>query len=134
MNWRFTQNPSVKYKIKAALSDNTVIGYVVLEIVNDDGYLVGSIFDLLTLRDHVDVVLTLFDEAVKYLDSINIDCISFTTMNSNFYQKIADSLGFINAPYASETHVMFWGYNEYFYDTINRLKPEKIYFSYSDYY
>jgi hypothetical protein len=134
MNWRFKQNPNVKYRIKAALSDNRVIGYVVLEIANDNGYLVGSIFDLLTLRDRVDIVRTLFDEAVKYLDSLNIDCISMTTMQGNFYQKIANSLGFINAPYASEVRVSFWGYNEYFYDTIRGLKPEKIYFSYSDYY
>jgi hypothetical protein len=118
----------------AALSDNKIIGYIILEIINDDGYLVGSIFDLLTLRDRVDIVLILFNEAVKYLDSLNIDCISLTTMQGNFYQKIADSLGFINAPYASEVRVMFWGYNEYFYDTISGLKPEKIYFSYSDYY
>jgi hypothetical protein len=134
MNWRFKQNPNVKYGIKAALSDNKIIGYIILEIINDDGYLVGSIFDLLILRDRVDIVLILFNEAVKYLDSLNIDCISLTTMQGNFYQKIADSLGFINAPYASEVRVMFWGYNEYFYDTISGLKPEKIYFSYSDYY
>jgi hypothetical protein len=134
MNWRFTQNPNVEYRIKAALSDDRVIGYVVLEIANDDGYLVGSIFDLLTLRDRVDIVITLFDEAVKYFDSLNVDCVSLTTMQGNFVQNIADSLGFINAPYASEVRVRFWGYNEYFYDAISRLKPEKIYFSYSDYY
>jgi hypothetical protein len=73
-----------------------------------NGYLVGSIFDLLTLRDRVDIILTLFNEVVKYLDSLNIDCISLTTMQGNFYQKIADSLGFINASYASEVRVMFW--------------------------
>lgn len=134
MNWRFTQNPRVKYRIKAALSDNKVIGYVVLEIDDNDGYLVGSIFDLLSVHDRVDVVLPLFNEAVKYFDSLNIDCISLTTMQGHSYQKIASSLGFINAPYASEAFVRFWGYNEYFYDTISGLKPEKIYFSYSDYY
>jgi hypothetical protein len=134
MNWRFTQNPSAKYRIKAAISDDRVIGYIVLEITNDDGYVVGTIFDLLTLRDRADIVHTLLEEAVKYLDSLNVNYISLTTMQGNLYQEIADSLGFINNPDAAEAHVMFWGYNEYFYDTISGLKPEKIYFSYSDYY
>jgi len=134
MNWRFTQNPRVKYKIKAALFGDRVVGYVVLEIDDNKGYLAGSIFDLLSLRDRVDVIFTLFEEAVNYFDSLNIDCISITTMQGHSYQKIADSLGFVNAPYASEVRVMFWGYNDYFYNTISGLRPEKIYFSYSDYY
>jgi hypothetical protein len=134
MNWRFTQNPRVKYRIKTALSKDQVIGYVVLELDDDDGYLTGSIFDLLSLRDNIDVVLPLFEEAVNFLDSLNVDCMSLTTMQGHLYQKIAESLGFFNAPYASEVRVMFWGYNDYFYDTISSLRPEKIYFSYSDYY
>jgi hypothetical protein len=134
MNWRFTRNPNVKYKVKAALSGDKLVGYVVLEIDNNDGYLAGSIFDLLTLPDYPDVVFPLFEETVHYFDSLDVDCISLTTMEGHSYQKIADSLGFINATYASEVHVMFWGYNNYFYEKISSLRPEKTYFSYSDYY
>lgn len=134
MNWRFNKNPSMKYKIKAALSEDKIVGYVVLELSNEDGYLVGSIFDLLTLPDRIDVVSPLFEETINYLDSLDVDCISFTTMQGHPNQKIANCLGFFNAPYASEVHVMFWGYNEYFYDRISSLRPEKTYFSYSDYF
>jgi hypothetical protein len=134
MNWRFTKNPKVKYEIKAALSGERIVGYLVFEIDNNEGFLAASIFDLLSLGNCVDVIFSLFEEAVNYFDSLNIDCASITTMQGHFYQKIADSLGFVNAPYASEVHLMFWGYNDYFYDTISILRPEKVYFSYSDYY
>ncbi len=134
MNWRLTQNPNVKYHVKAALSGDKLVGYVVLELDDNDGYLAGSIFELLSLPDYPDVVFPLFEETVHYFDSLGVDCISMTTIHGHSYQKIADSLGFINAPYASDVHVMFWGYNNYFYDRISSLRPEKTYFSYSDYY
>ena len=133
MNWRFTQNPIEKYQIKVASSGGEIIGYAVLEIEDFGGYTVGSIYDLLPARGHNEAVFPIFSEVVKYFDSLNIDCISLTTMQGHPLQKIAASLGFVNAPYASEAYVRFWGYNDYFYDKMRDLKAEKIYFSYSDY-
>jgi len=43
-------------------------------------------------------------------------------------------MGFIDAPYATESHVRFWGYNDYFYDTLEKLGSERVYFSYADYF
>ena len=134
MNWRFNQNPNLKYKVKAAISNGKIIGCVVIEVFNDKGYLDSSIFDLLFHPNRIDVISPLFEEAIHYCDSLDVDCISLTTMQDNKYQKIAESLGFFIAPYASDVHVMFWGYNEYFYHNICSLRPEKTYFSYSDYY
>jgi len=134
MNYRFTKNLGTRYKIKAALYEGEVVGCVILEFDDDEGYLAGSISDLLFVKDRFDVVLPLFDEAISYFDSLNTDCISLTTMQGHPYQKIANSYGFFNAAYASEVHVMFWGYNEYFYDKLSSLRADKTYFSYTDYY
>ena len=133
MNWRFTQDPSGDYKIIAALSNNKIIGYAVLELNDDNGYLGGYIIDLLSLQNRVDVVLALFNEAVGFFDSLNINCINLAIEGSS-YQKIANLFGFINAPSLSETHVRFWGYSKYFYNKFIELKTDKIYFSYADYF
>lgn len=134
MNWRFPQNPRGNFTIKTAVCDGTVVGYVVLEIDDYEGYTVGSIYDLLPARGHAGAVQPMFNEVVRHLDTLGIECISLTTMRTNSYHRIASSLGFIDAPYASEAYVRFWGYNEYFYDTLMGLQPEKVYFSYSDYF
>jgi hypothetical protein len=132
MNWRFTLNPLQEYITKAVLSEGKVIGYTILEIDDSEGYNIGYICDLLPARGRDDVVLLLFKEAVKYFDSLNVDCIYLLTMQGHLYQKIASSLGFINAPVSNEYYLRFWGYNDNFYNTIRSLTPDKIYFSYSD--
>jgi hypothetical protein len=134
MNWRFTQNPETEYKIKVAELDGEIIGYAVLEVEDYNHYLIGSIFDLITFQDRMDLVYSIFEELVKYFDSAGIECISVTTMRGHPYNKAAISLGFLNATYASGSHVMFWGYNDQFYESLNRLRPDRIYFSYSDFY
>ncbi len=134
MNWRFTQNPEAVYKIKAAELDGKIVGYVVLEFEDYNGYSIGSIFDLITFQDRYDLVYSIFEALVTFFDSTGIECISLTTMRGHSYHEAATSLGFINATYASGSHVRFWGYNDQFYKSLNRLKPDRIFFSYSDFY
>jgi hypothetical protein len=132
MNWRFIKDPTKDYKIVAAVSDNEIIGYVVLEIDDDNGYLGGYLIELLSLRNRNDVNLALIKEAVRYFDSLEINCINLA-IEGNSCQKLATFFGFINAPYFSETYIRFWGYTQYFYDNFVRLKNDMIYFSYADY-
>jgi len=134
MNWRFAENPKHNYTIKAAVSGGEVVGYVVLELDDYEGYMVGSIYDLLPTRGHPDAVLQLFRGAVRHFEALGINCISITTMQGGAYHRVASALGFIDAPYATESYIRFWGYNDYFYKTLQGLEPEKVYFSYSDYF
>jgi GNAT superfamily N-acetyltransferase len=134
MNWRFAQNPRKNYKIKAAVSGDEVVGYVVLELDDYEGYNVGAIYDMLPARGHPDAVQPLFKEVIRHFDALGVNCISLTTMQGGPYHRVASSLGFIDAPYATESYVRFWGYNDYFYDTLEKLGPERVYFSYADYF
>ena len=134
MNWRFAANPRRNYGIKAAVSGGEVVGYVVLELDDYEGYNVGAIYDLLPASGHGDAVVPLFKEVLRHFDALGVNCVSLTTMQGGAYHRIASSLGFIDAPYATESYVRFWGYNDYFYDTMEALKPEKVYFSYADYF
>jgi hypothetical protein len=134
MNWRFVQNPKRNYKIKAAVSGGEVVGYVVLELDDYEGYMVGAIYDMLPARGHPDVVLPLLKEVIRHFDALGINCISLTTMQGGLYHRIASLLGFIDAPYATESYVRFWGYNDYFYNTLKKLGPGRVYFSYADYF
>jgi hypothetical protein len=134
MNWRFIQNPETTYKIKAAELDGEIVGYAVLEVEDYDGYSIGSIFDLFTFQDRYDLVKSIFKELVAYFDSTGVECISVTTMCGHPYNEAATSLGFLNATYAADSHVRFWGYNDQFYNSLKLLKPNRIYFSYSDFY
>jgi hypothetical protein len=134
MNWRFAGNPRRNYTIKAAVSGGEVVGYVVLELDDYEGYMVGAIYDMLPARGHPNAVLPLFKEVIRHFDALGINCVSLTTMQGGPYHRVASSLGFIDAPYATESYVRFWGYNDYFYDTLEKLGPERIYFSYADYF
>lgn len=99
LNWRYGSNRGGKYIIKKAISGDKILGYIVLEIRQSDGYKEGYIADVLALPERNDVAYLLMGEAVRYFDSLSIDINHFWVVKNSVYEEFARRYGFIDSRY-----------------------------------
>lgn len=97
LNWRYTDQRAGKFTILQATENNRVIGYVVIEHKNEDGYKEDYIMDLVTIHNNLDIAETLLRVACSRSHEDCCNVIYYLVVNRHPHQIIAERNGFINS-------------------------------------
>jgi GNAT superfamily N-acetyltransferase len=136
LNWRYCDPRSSnkgKYYVKQAEQDNEILGFIVLEIREKEGYSEGYVMDLLALPDRMDVASMLLEEATLFFRKSGINVIHYRVVKNHPYQALLGEQGFIEVPSKLVlTYKMFQDKEKM--QVIKDSKPSQIHFNYGDYY
>jgi hypothetical protein len=92
LNWRYADPRAGLFAIHLAEHGDRLLGYSVLRISHERGY----IADLLALPRRLDVVKALVDDAVFTLGAIGASRIDWWLANNHPYQEVARGSGFVD--------------------------------------
>jgi hypothetical protein len=98
LNWRYCDLRAGPYKVKLAIEDDEVVGFIVLMLNRYRAdYPVGNIMELLYLPERWDVVESLVSESVDYFDSYNVNMINFLFVRHPQLVTVLERNGFLDA-------------------------------------
>jgi hypothetical protein len=92
LNWRYADPRAGIFAIRVAEQGNELLGYSVLRLSHDRGY----IADLLALPDRLDVAASLFDDAIAHFDGVPVARIDCWLPVRHPYQPLARERGFVD--------------------------------------
>jgi hypothetical protein len=92
LNWRYADPRAGRFAIRYAEQDGALVGFSVLRISFDRGY----IADLLALPDRLDVAAALLDEAIAHLAATHVRRIDWWVNVRHPYQQLARERGFFD--------------------------------------
>jgi GNAT superfamily N-acetyltransferase len=131
LNWRYCDKRGGNYLVKQAISDDQILGYIVLEIKQSGGYKEGYIADMLSLPDRSDIAYLLIGEAIRYFDSLGIDINHFWAVKNSVYEELARRHNFIDSRFRRYFGCLFRvDHGEY--SLLKSSSPDKIHFMFGD--
>ena len=135
LNWRYADPRAGQYIIKIAEKDGEIKGYIVLELRQQNDYVEGYITDLLTTPKEPTIIEALVQESLKFFDELEINAVHSRVVKGNPQQTALRKCGFIDAPLAKPLIIFInWFDDQGEKDHLNVSSPEKIHFSYGDYF
>jgi len=133
LNWKYCDFPTIKYKVKQAVKDGEVLGYIVIELRADDPYVEGYIVDMLVYPDRRDVSDALFQDACGYFDDRGVNTVYYRVVKGHPYQELSSRYGFVNAQSINKIHVFCKVMAmEKEFEVLRHASPERVYYSYSE--
>ena len=104
LNWRYCDKRGGDYYVVIAEQDGDILGYIVLRInrILDD-YPEGTIVDLLTLPDRLDVARKLIVHAVDYFNENKVISVNVWTVKNHPYDVLYERYGFIEITRTART-------------------------------
>jgi hypothetical protein len=130
LNWRYDKRGG-NYFIKKAINGEKVLGYIVMEIQDNDGYREGFVVDLLTYSQRIDVAYDLLKEACKFFDGVGVNVIYYATVKKHPFNKMAKSHSFLDSGKTLNIGLNLLDANEEI-ELLKAKDPSTIYFSYAD--
>lgn len=137
LNWRFSNLGRGRHQIVQAVKGGEILGYAVLGVREDDGYIEGQIEDLLALKERSDVVESLLSFACTYFDGLGINAVFYQVVEGHPYRRISEKMGFVNT--RSRPTISF-SYTEKYREATGLTEialfkassPERVYFGYAE--
>jgi hypothetical protein len=125
LNWKL-KRPTRKHKAKIAVQEDEIIGFIILNILENGEYKEGTISDLLVTKDKLDVADSLLEDACRYFDDNNVDAVYYAATRDHPYQKMAMSHGFIDASIEKNTLFYYKSNNLEHSELVNNSDPTRI--------
>jgi hypothetical protein len=133
LNWKYCDFPTIDYKVKQAVKDGEVLGYIVMELREDDQYVEGYIVDMLAFPDRGDVSDALFRDACDHFDDRGVNNVYYRVVKGHPYQKLSSRYGFVNAQFINKIHVFCKVMAmEKEFEVLRKSSPERVYYAYSE--
>lgn len=133
LNWRFCDPRGGDYVCKVAENNGNVLGYVVLRINRlRESYPQGTIVDLLTLPQRLDVLEALVSHACQYFDNGDINSVNTLIVKGHPHEAVLKRFGFIEVLKPAINYKP----NEALDEDLNKLRmspPSKELFTYGDF-
>jgi hypothetical protein len=130
LNWRYTDQRAGKFTILQATENNRVVGYIVIEHKNEDGYKEDYIIDLIAIHNNLDITETLLREACSRSIEDGCNVIYYLVVNRHPNQKIAERNGFINS-YKSP-NIIYYYLEKNITKRLTMFNPIRCYMSYNE--
>lgn len=100
LQWRFLSNPVIPHRIFISRRNETITGYIVVNLVKDGDYMKGNIVDILSLKRQKEDMVFLIQKAISYFNENRADFamtwISYAGLK--FYRNAFTSNGFFSLP------------------------------------
>ncbi len=134
LNWRYSDIRGGNHKIYEISDNDKILGFMILEIRDNNGYKTGYILELLSLKDREDVIIHLLENLKKEMLELEINTINFKTTSKKMI-KLLDKFGFIKMPFTKEFQAMYK-----FIDSDEEkiifltAQPDEIYWGYGNYF
>ncbi|MCW3974767.1 MAG: hypothetical protein NWE86_00800 [Candidatus Bathyarchaeota archaeon] len=133
LNWRYCDSRSGSYVIKQIEEGKNILGYIVLSIrtskVKD--YYIGTIVDLLTIPNRIDVVDALVADAINYFISKSINTIECLFAKNRQFANVLKKYGFIEVKHRAYLFCFQSGID----NEIKKIKSnllDNVHFTYGD--
>jgi len=95
LNWRFTQNPDVRYtKYVVPSTGGQILGYAILKVYIHQDMIIGHIVDMLSVTEK-EVVKVLLEHSYNFFLERGIRYISCWIPKNCFYSSILEEEGFV---------------------------------------
>lgn len=92
LNWRYCDYRSAKYNIFTLLHNEEIMGYAIISIKDNEGYIV----ELLSSDDDENIYSCLINECIKYFDENKINVIRYLITENHPYATFIQKYGFVN--------------------------------------
>lgn len=125
LNWKL-KRPTRKHKAKIAVQEDEIIGFIILNILENEEYKEGTISDLLVIKDRIDVADSLLENACDYFDENNVDAVYYAATRDHPYQKLAMKQGFIDASLEKNTLFYYKSSDPELSELVNNSSPARV--------
>jgi len=95
LNWRYIDNPTMKYSVYIAEEYNDILGYIVLGDKFENDFHIGIIYDIIGALDRNDIIRSLIEKAVEFFEERGVDMIYCKMISDKDYSKNFILNGFI---------------------------------------
>lgn len=131
LNWRYCDPRGGNFTVFQATQGDKILGFLALQLVEDNGYVEGFITDLLTLPRRTDVANALIEEVNNLSNENDINAVYYMVVKSHPYQKTAIQNGYVDCKQVSfiTCHVIDVE-NEF--EILKTSTPRQVYFNYGD--
>lgn len=134
LNWRYADERGGVYKIYEISENDNILGFMVLQIRDNDEYKTGYIIELLSLKTRDDVLIDLLDNIKKEMKKIDINTINYKTTSTKMI-KLVEKFGFIKMPFTKEFQAMYkFIDSDQEKEIFLKAEPDEIYWGYGDYF
>ena len=99
LNWRFTGKPFGNMEVLVAEKSKGILGFAVVSVENDGGYLQGVLVDIMAHPDDARTISSLFKAAVKYFRRKKVDWIRCCLTDKRFARILKRFLFFKDVLY-----------------------------------
>jgi hypothetical protein len=98
LNWRYRDSRGGRYVVKAAREAGDLVGYIVLRVnrFNTDNP-AGFIVDVCTFKGKSDVARILYDEAMSFFDSADVNVVNYCGVRGNWLAELLGEYGFFDS-------------------------------------
>ena len=129
LNWRYCDSRGGDFYIFKADNGEELLGFVVVQLVQSDGYYEGLLVDLLTIPDRLDVTNALMRHVCEFLDNKDVNVIYYECVDGHPFRYISLINGFVDSLLGPSLRCIM---GDDLYNIINTSPPSKIYFNYGD--
>jgi hypothetical protein len=131
LNWRYCDNRAGDFKVVTASKNGELVGYSVLRVNRyDPSYPVGYVADMMTIPTEPAAQSMLLDDAVRYFDDEQINCVHFWAVKGSSLMKTALRYGFVPAP--NKFLMWFSSRNSFKMDFLAGSPCERLHFALGD--
>lgn len=110
LNWRFFNNPAEQYLIYSATFNNSLAGFIVINIKNKHGGKIGYVMELIFDPLYPFVASTLLSYAVNIFRSESVDCVLSWCFEHSISYKYFKKAGFYKLPKFLRQIELHFGY------------------------
>jgi hypothetical protein len=125
LNWRI-RKPGENNQVKIAIEDNKILGYVIIGMEKDEGYLEGKINELITLPDRLDVANDLIKSACDFLERKEAVAIYYPATKGHPYEDLFQRQGFLDASRLKSSHFYYFIHSEIGENYVEQISPHRV--------
>jgi hypothetical protein len=94
LNWRFTDKPYSNMKILVAEETESILGFAVVSVKNEEGHPQGVLVDIMADPEDTRTISSLVKAAVKYFRTKKVHCIRCCLSDKRFAKPLKKFLFF----------------------------------------
>ena len=107
------------------------MGYILLTIINEDGYLEGNISELIALPDRLDIADALIKNACAFFKNLDVAAIYYPATKGHSYEGLFMKNGFLDASRLKTNFFQYQLYSDIIEESyFKQLSPTRIFLQY----
>jgi hypothetical protein len=129
LNWRYCDRRGGDFFVFKAGTGGDLLGFVVVQLDQKDGYSEGLIVDLLALPERLDVAYALMRRVCEFIDDRGVNAVYYECVDGHPYQSISTKNEFLDSRLGPYVRCVMGDED---YQIINGSPPKMVYFNYGD--